>query len=66
MTDNNDEMLKVGDKVEIHSNARGTVWKTGYIANIDKNGEALINYGDQMFPEYGMGIRKPMSQLRKV
>lgn len=42
MTQENDEMLKVGDKVEILGNARGTAWKTGYIASIDGNNEALI------------------------
>jgi hypothetical protein len=60
------DTFEVGDKVEILGNARGTCWELGHIANIDGNGEALINYGDRDFPIYGMGIRKPLSSLRKV
>ena len=57
--------LKIGDTVRILGNAKDTCWEYGYIADIT-NGEALINYGDLDFPIYGMGIRKPLSQLEKV
>lgn len=63
MTTENKETLQVGDKVEVLGNAQGTVWELGYIADIDGNNEALINFGDRDYPIYGMGIRKPLSRL---
>ena len=57
--------LKVGDAVRILGNAKGTCWEYGYIADI-KDGEALINYGTPLTPVYGMGIRKPLSQLENI
>jgi len=57
--------LTIGTKVRILGNAKDTCWEYGYIADIT-NGEALINYGDRDSPIYGMGIRKPLSQLEKV
>jgi len=59
--------LKVGDKVRILGNAKDTCWEYGYIVDIyDQIDEALINYGDAITYIYGMGIRKPLSQLEKI
>jgi len=57
--------LTIGTKVRILGNAKDTCWEYGYIADIT-NGEALINYGDAITYIFGMGIRKPLSQLEKV
>jgi len=57
--------LTIGDKVCILGNAKGRCWEYGFIADIE-NGEALINYGDAITYIFGMGIRKPLSQLEKV
>ena len=66
MEQRNNTELQVGDKVEVLGNAQGTCWELGYIADIDGNNEALINFGDRDFPIYGLGIRKPFSRLVKV
>ena len=51
-----------GMKVRIIDNAKNTCWEYGFIAEIRDN-EALINYGSVKYPVYGMGIRKPLSEL---
>ena len=62
---NENNIISIGDKVKIVGNAQDTCWEFGYVENIINN-EALINYGDRDFPLYGMGIRKPVSHLKKV
>ena len=54
--------IKVGSRVRIHANAKGTCWEYGFIADI-KGNDALINYGTQQHPIYGMGIWVKMEDL---
>jgi len=61
--------FKVGDYVRVKGNAPGTVWETGIIVHINKDG-VLIAYGSKNTPPwarlYGLGIRIPLSELEKV
>lgn len=55
--------IKEGDYVKIIGNAPGTVWETGYIANINDDGY-LIKYGRPgMGGLYGLGINKQAEDL---
>ena len=47
--------IKIGSRIRIHANAKGTCWEYGFIAEIRDN-EALINYGTPQHPIFGMGI----------
>ena len=54
--DPENRILKVGSKVYIDKPThKGWFWKYGWVAEIRDN-EALINYGIQQYPIYGMGI----------
>lgn len=55
-----------GAHVRILGNAKGTCWETGYVADINPENEALINFGSKDNPIYGMGIRRQLSELEAV
>ena len=52
-----------GSHVRILGNAVGTCWETGYVADLNPENEALINFGTKENPIYGMGIRRQISEL---
>jgi hypothetical protein len=58
--------LKVGDYVTVLGNARGTVWESGVILDINSEG-AIIGYGSKNCPKwarlYGLGLREPLDNL---
>ena len=55
-----------GTHVRILGNAVGTCWETGYVADLNPENEALINFGSKENPIYGMGIRRQLSELEAV
>ena len=58
------QKIKVGSKVRIDKPThKGWFWKYGWVAEIRDN-EALINYGTQANPLYGMGIWVELSELK--
>lgn len=61
--------FKVGDYVEVIPNAKGTVWESGFIMDVDERG-AIIGYGSRDCPKsllmYGMATRVPLYDLRKL
>ena len=61
-TNEYDVYFHVGDKVRVDENAKGTIWETGIIADINKD-DALINYGTPQNPIFGMGRRVPLTRL---
>ena len=60
-----DVYFHVGDKVRVDGNAKNTIWETGIITDLNKDG-ALINYGDRWSPIYGMGRRVRTSKLEMM
>ena len=60
--DPENRILKIGSRVRIHANAKGTCWEYGFIADI-KGTDALINYGTPQHPIFGMGIKIKLSDL---
>ena len=58
--------FKVGDYVTVKPNAKGTVWESGIILDINSEG-AIIGYGSKNCPKwarmYGMGGREPLYNL---
>lgn len=58
--------IREGSHVKILGNAKGTCWETGYVADINPENEALINFGTKDFPVYGMGIRRQLSELEVI
>ena len=58
------QQIKVGMKVRITTNRnKKWFWKFGWVADI-KGNSALINYGTLQNPNYGMGLRVPLSKLK--
>ena len=55
-----------GSHVRILGSAVGTCWETGYVADLNPENEALINFGTKENPIYGMGIRRQISELEAV
>jgi len=59
--------LKVGEYVTVKGNAKGTVWESGVILDINSEG-AIIGYGSRNCPRwarlYGLGIREPLENLK--
>ena len=45
--------LKIGDKIRVLTNAKGTAWETGFIHEI-KDNKAVINYGLKELPIFGL------------
>ena len=58
--------IREGTQVKILGNASGTCWETGYVADINPEDEALINFGSKDTPIYGMGIRRQLSELEVI
>ena len=56
-------MFKVGDKVKVITNPKGTLWEKGVVYEI-KEGKALINYGFENFPVFD--IRKPWKNFEDL
>jgi len=58
--------FKVGDYVTVKPNAKGTVWESGIILDINSEG-AIIGYGSKNCPRwarlYGMTVREPLYNL---
>ena len=58
--------FKVGDYVQVKSNAPGTAWEAGIIEDINEDG-ALIGFGSKGLPAYlrlhGLYGRKPLDDL---
>ena len=58
--------FKVGDYVTVRGNARGTIWESGVIDDINSEG-AIIAYGSKYAPKYarlyGLAIRIPLERL---
>lgn len=58
--------IKVGDHISIPSHAKGTVWKSGWVMDIDQRG-ALIKYGARGDTGlYGTGRYVPLDKLVKL
>ena len=58
------KQIEIGMKVHIKKPThKGWFWKYGWVAEIRDN-EALINYGTQQNPMYGMGIWVELSELK--
>jgi hypothetical protein len=59
--------LKEGDYVTVLGNAKGTVWESGIILDINSEG-AIIGYGSRNCPKwarlYGMNVREPLYNLK--
>jgi len=59
--------FKVGDYVTVIPNAKGTVWESGTIMDINEDG-AQIGYGSKNCPRwarlYGMNNRIPLYHLK--
>ena len=56
-------MFKVGDKVKVITNPKGTLWEKGVVYEI-KEGKALINYGFEDFPVFD--IREPWKRFEEL
>lgn len=60
--------FKVGDYVTVIPNAKGTVWESGIIMDINPEG-AIIGYGSKNCPRwarlYGLHGREPLYNLKK-
>ena len=60
------KQIVIGSKVRIDkSTHEGWFWKYGWVAEIRGN-EALINYGTQANPIYGMGIWIKIEDLKVI
>jgi len=58
--------ITIGDHVSIPSHARGTVWESGWVQDIDQRG-ALIKYGARGDTGlYGTGRYVPLGELVKL
>ena len=57
--------ISIGDHVSIPSHAKGTVWESGYVKDIDRMG-AIIKYGSKRRGLYGNMHRIPLGKLVKL
>ena len=57
--------IKIGDHVSIPSHAKGTVWESGYVKDINRRG-AIIAYGSKRHGIYGVMNRIPLDKLVKM
>lgn len=59
--------IAIGDHVSIPTNAKGTVWESGWVQDINRHGEALIKYGSKGWSRlYEMGGRIHIDKLVKL
>jgi hypothetical protein len=57
------EVFKIGNRVRVKTNARGTVWEFGKIVHFNEQGEAILNYGTSYAPIFGLHLPVPVSHL---